>query len=115
MKQSLPASISRSGRGGNPGVQAIPRTANSIPSFNQGEPRVMNGQPILLRQVERENESGLPIWKRALDFAFILALLTGIVLLGAFVALLIKFGSRGPVLFYQRRVGYRGREFTCLK
>jgi lipopolysaccharide/colanic/teichoic acid biosynthesis glycosyltransferase len=75
----------------------------------------MNGQPILLRQVVRENESGLPIWKRALDFAIILALLPGIVLLGGFIALLIKLGSRGPVLFCQRRVGYRGREFTCLK
>src|SRR5439155_2739569 len=26
-----------------------------------------------------------------------------------------KCGSPGPVLFRQRRVGYRGQEFTCLK
>ena len=75
----------------------------------------MNGQPILLRQVLSESASGLPLWKRALDFAIILALLPGIALLGAFIALLIKWGSPGPVLFCQRRVGYRGREFTCLK
>jgi len=75
----------------------------------------MNGQPILLRQVMSERASGLPLWKRALDFAIIFALLPGIALLGAFIALLIKCGSSGPVLFYQRRIGYRGREFTCLK
>src|ERR1019366_9038495 len=31
------------------------------------------------------------------------------------VALVVKCGSRGPVLFRQRRVGYKGREFTCYK
>lgn len=31
------------------------------------------------------------------------------------VALLIKLDSKGPVLFKQRRVGYRGRQFTMYK
>jgi lipopolysaccharide/colanic/teichoic acid biosynthesis glycosyltransferase len=76
---------------------------------------MINGQPILLTQRLSYGTAGLPLWKRLLDLAIIAALLPGIVLVGAFVALIIKCGSPGPVLFRQRRVGYRGREFTCLK
>jgi lipopolysaccharide/colanic/teichoic acid biosynthesis glycosyltransferase len=75
----------------------------------------MNGQPILLTPTLSYGAAGLPLWKRLLDFVIILALLPGIVLIGGLVALLIKCGSPGPVLFRQRRVGYRGEEFTCLK
>lgn len=31
------------------------------------------------------------------------------------IALVVKLGSRGPVLFKQERVGFRGGRFTCLK
>jgi sugar transferase (PEP-CTERM system associated) len=54
-------------------------------------------------------------WKRALDI--VLAFL-GILLVLPFlpiVAVLIKLTSPGPVLFRQRRVGERGREFTLIK
>ena len=44
-----------------------------------------------------------------------LVLAPALVILGAGVALMVKCGSRGPVLFRQRRVGYKGREFTCYK
>jgi lipopolysaccharide/colanic/teichoic acid biosynthesis glycosyltransferase len=44
-----------------------------------------------------------------------LVLAPALVILGAGVALVVKCGSRGPVLFRQRRVGYKGREFTCYK
>jgi lipopolysaccharide/colanic/teichoic acid biosynthesis glycosyltransferase len=59
--------------------------------------------------------SGLPLWKRVLDFGIILFLAPGLILLGGLVALVVKFGSPGPVLFRQRRVGYKGREFVCFK
>ena len=62
-----------------------------------------------------EQTTGLPIWKRVLDLAFMLALSPALLILGAGVALLVRCGSRGPVLFRQRRVGYKGREFTCYK
>jgi lipopolysaccharide/colanic/teichoic acid biosynthesis glycosyltransferase len=75
----------------------------------------MNGQPILLRQIAAQGSGGLPLWKRALDFALILALLPGILIITGIVALIIKCGSRGPVLFRQSRVGYRGKEFTLFK
>jgi len=58
---------------------------------------------------------GLPKWKRMLDFAVILALLPGVLLIGLLVALVVKVGSQGPVLFKQRRVGFKGRQFTCYK
>src|SRR5712671_6135260 len=63
--------------------------------------------------VSRKN--GLPVWKRMLDLGIIIFLSPGLLLLGAVVAALVKIGSPGPILFRQRRVGYRGTEFTCFK
>jgi lipopolysaccharide/colanic/teichoic acid biosynthesis glycosyltransferase len=60
-------------------------------------------------------EEGQPIWKRALDLTLIALLSPGLLLVGAVVIVLIKVGSNGPVLFRQKRVGYRGREFVCFK
>jgi len=57
----------------------------------------------------------LPVWKRILDVALVLALSPGLVLLGGAIAALIKLGSPGPVFFRQRRVGYKGTEFVCIK
>ena len=62
-----------------------------------------------------EQTTGLPIWKRVLDLAFMIALSPALLILGAGVALLVRCGSRGPILFRQPRVGYRGHEFTCFK
>jgi lipopolysaccharide/colanic/teichoic acid biosynthesis glycosyltransferase len=93
-------------------LQPFPKTANSISRINQV---TMNGQPILLTQTLGYRTTGLPVWKRLLDILIIGALLPAIVLIGGLVALIVKCGSPGPVLFRQRRVGYRGEEFTCLK
>lgn len=57
----------------------------------------------------------LPLWKRALDLGFLLFCLPALVLLGSCIALIIKLGSPGPILFRQKRVGYKGREFVCYK
>ena len=54
-------------------------------------------------------------WKRTLDAWLILLALPFLIPLALLVALLIRSGSRGPVLFRQERVGYRGRRFTCFK
>jgi len=50
-----------------------------------------------------------------LDLAIIVVLLPGVLLVGSVLALLVVCGSHGPVFFRQRRVGWRGREFTCFK
>lgn len=53
--------------------------------------------------------------KRALDiFGAILAILVFLPLL-ATIALAVRFESPGPVIFRQRRTGYRGRIFTIYK
>jgi lipopolysaccharide/colanic/teichoic acid biosynthesis glycosyltransferase len=59
--------------------------------------------------------NGIPAWKRILDLGFIFLLSPALLLFGAAVAIVVKLGSPGPALFRQKRVGYRGTEFTCLK
>ena len=60
-------------------------------------------------------ETGLPIWKRGLDLGCILLMSPALLIAGVVVSLVIKVGSRGPLLFQQERVGYRGRRFTLYK
>ncbi len=60
-------------------------------------------------------EHEVPTWKRVLDVSCITVALPLIAPVMGLVALLIKCVSKGPVLFRQERVGYRGRLFTCLK
>jgi len=54
-------------------------------------------------------------WKRALDIALIILTAPLTIPLAAAIALVIKLVSRGPVLYYQQRVGLRGQPFRCLK
>lgn len=75
----------------------------------------MNRQQANLEQENSQEDGRLPIWKRALDISLIIALSPALLILGAFLALLVKLGSPGPVFFRQRRVGYRGHEFVCFK
>jgi exopolysaccharide production protein ExoY len=62
-----------------------------------------------------QSAPGLPLWKRMLDLAVLLLLAPGLLILGGAVTLVVMCGSRGPVFFRQRRVGYRGCGFTCYK
>jgi lipopolysaccharide/colanic/teichoic acid biosynthesis glycosyltransferase len=57
----------------------------------------------------------LPWWKRAID---IVGAMVGLMLASpvlAVAALLIKYGSKGPVIFTQQRAGLGGRPFTIYK
>jgi lipopolysaccharide/colanic/teichoic acid biosynthesis glycosyltransferase len=54
-------------------------------------------------------------WKRALDVLLMLLALPLLIPLGLLVALLVRSGSRGSILFRQERVGYQGRRFMCFK
>ena len=58
---------------------------------------------------------GVPLWKRVLDICCVLfagATLLPILLL---IAIAIKLGSKGPVLFKQERVGLFGKKFIIFK
>jgi len=58
---------------------------------------------------------GVPLWKRVLDICCVLfagATLLPILLL---IAIAIKLGSKGPVLFKQERVGLFGKRFIIFK
>jgi len=63
--------------------------------------------------------SGVHGWGRFLKRLFdLLASAFGLILLLPllpFIVLLIRLESRGPILFKQERVGYRGRMFECYK
>jgi lipopolysaccharide/colanic/teichoic acid biosynthesis glycosyltransferase len=66
----------------------------------------------------RERDSGRKLHravKRGLDIVGSAMALTVLSPLMGVLALLIKLSSKGPVLFRQSRVGYRGRHFTFLK
>lgn len=55
------------------------------------------------------------LWKRLLDVSVILLTAPFTLSIGAVVALIIKMGSSGPVIFKQERVGYKGQRFVCYK
>ena len=56
-----------------------------------------------------------PTWKRVLDVAAVLLLLPVILPLALFIAVFIRVVSKGPILFKQERIGFRGEPFMCLK
>ena len=86
--------------------------------------------PYVGRQFELDNVGGLPVltplinplnrWvnravKRTFDFAFSSVALICSPILFIPIAIAVKISSPGPVFFKQKRTGYRGREFNCLK
>jgi lipopolysaccharide/colanic/teichoic acid biosynthesis glycosyltransferase len=77
--------------------------------------RIMERRDITHTSVRGAPATGLPAWKRTLDLALIVAVAPGLLILGVGVALVVICGSRGPLFFRQRRVGYQGREFDCYK
>ena len=77
--------------------------------------KLMGKQDINQGGVPSEPAAGLPLWKRMLDLALIIAVFPGLLLIGIGAALVVICGSGGPIFFRQRRVGYQGREFNCYK
>ncbi len=53
--------------------------------------------------------------KRIFDVVFTLLIFLFLAIICAFVAVMIRLDSKGPVLFRQKRVGLNGKEFTLLK
>ena len=70
----------------------------------------------------RENELGslipnIPyrLAKRVIDVACVIALAPFLLPVLSLIALLIKLDGRGPILFYQKRLGHRGEYFKMVK
>ena len=59
--------------------------------------------------------SRVPLWKRVLDIFCVLIAFPGILPILLLIALIIKAGSKGPVLFKQERVGFLGKRFIIFK
>jgi putative colanic acid biosynthesis UDP-glucose lipid carrier transferase len=55
------------------------------------------------------------LFKRCLDLAFATACLPPLLVMISFIALLVKFDSKGPVFFFQKRNKRNGKIFTCIK
>ncbi len=70
---------------------------------------------LYLREFIQQRKNYLT-YKRFFDVVF--SLLAIVFILSWFlplVAILIKLSSRGPVFFVQKRVGFLGRSFNCIK
>jgi lipopolysaccharide/colanic/teichoic acid biosynthesis glycosyltransferase len=90
-------------------IQGEPTLPELWPSIGSGEdsaPKIESpaDQPVLRARA-----------KRCLDVAVSAALLVALAPVFAVVALLIKATDRGPILFWQMRVGRGGREFAFPK
>lgn len=57
----------------------------------------------------------VPRWKRALDIACVLIVIPLLLPLILITAIIIKAGSKGPLLFRQERIGLLGKRFVLLK
>ena len=71
------------------------------------------GTPVIVR-TDRGLEAA-EVLCEALDVAIAVPVLFVLAPLLAFLALLVRLDSPGPVLFRQKRLGYRGRPFEILK
>ena len=57
----------------------------------------------------------VPRWKRALDISCVLIVIPLLLPLILITAIIIKAGSKGPLLFRQERIGLLGKRFVLLK
>lgn len=65
-----------------------------------------------LRKESSYSYFGKRIFDICLSFLITICILIWLIPL---IGILIKLGSKGPVLFIQKRTGYRGNAFNCLK
>lgn len=60
-------------------------------------------------------QRGYLLFKTVVDTAVAILLLPFVLVVLAVAAIAIKLDSKGPVIYRQKRVGYRGRHFACYK
>ncbi len=75
----------------------------------------VGGLPVLTPQINPLSRWYNRLFKRTFDIVFSSAFLLVSPIIFIPVAIAVKLSSPGPIFFRQKRTGYRGREFTCLK
>lgn len=75
----------------------------------------IGGLPVLTPRVNPLNRPLNRIIKRAFDFSFSTVALICSPIVFIPIAIAVKLSSPGPVFFKQKRTGYLGRDFYCLK
>jgi lipopolysaccharide/colanic/teichoic acid biosynthesis glycosyltransferase len=78
-------------------------------------PKIPNAAGAALPNPPAVTPEKIPAWKRTLDVTCVLVSLPFLIPVGLVLAAFIKIVSPGPALFRQRRVGYYGKPFMCLK
>lgn len=93
-------------------IRLIPSLTETL--IDRTDVEYVGDLPTIAVYVARQRTLSL-FFKRAFDLTF--ALCGGIVLLPVFlvIAIAIKLQSPGPVLYRSKRVGHKGRVFTCFK
>jgi len=97
-------------------ISRIQVSFHFLPEDTNGQKQTQRGVGMLCPLPDEKEPSDLAlVLKRAMDVAG--SLLALLILLPLFlaIALLIKRSSKGPVIFRQERVGYRGQTFVFLK
>ena len=104
--------VAAAGRYGSK-ISIIPTYNDFIPSY----PTVENVASLKLLNVRRSPGRG-PVWAAFKRFVDVMGALCGIILLSPVMlgaAIAVRRSSPGPVIFKQKRVGLRGREFDMYK
>jgi len=98
------------------GVSVVLRTGmDGAPVTTGAELDMLGGECVIhCRAAHRASPADLAL-KRACDIALSVVALIVFSPLALAIALVVKFTSRGPVLFRQTRAGLNGRPFTMLK
>jgi exopolysaccharide biosynthesis polyprenyl glycosylphosphotransferase len=84
--------------------------ATSVPN----EIHHLNSTPFITYHNKPSNEYALS-WKYVFDFAFSLMVIILWMPIFILIGIAIKFTSKGPIVFKQKRVGLHGREFNIYK
>jgi exopolysaccharide biosynthesis polyprenyl glycosylphosphotransferase len=97
--------------GGRPKIRLVPSAYETMLCY----PKLERVKDLPLVTLNCERPAYIRLTKRLFDVIFSLAALVATAPITALAALLMKFSSRGPVLFRQPRVGLHGEEFVLFK
>lgn len=97
-------------------MSAIPKQRPAMSSFDRPAPPFVNRLRARVTRIHwRWQTRRFPALKRAIDLCAVVPALVLLAPLFALIALAIKLHDRGPVLFWQQRVGRYGKVFPFPK